>query len=123
MTLVDIHGRLGNAALLYTVIMALWAFWRFFRRQGVDSNYWGAVVIAEALYLIQGGFGAFLFFSGIGVLSGRTIHILYGVVSVLVIPAIFFFTKGEEQRRPMLVYGAGFLFLAGIILRGIATAG
>jgi len=123
MTLVDIHGSLGNTALFYTIIMALWAFWRFFRRQGLDSNYWGAVVIAESLYLIQGAFGAFLFFSGIGVLSGRTIHILYGVVSALVIPAIFFFTRGEEQRRPMLVYGAGFLFLVGVILRGMATAG
>jgi hypothetical protein len=123
MSLVEIHGRLGTAALYFTLIMALWGLWRFFRRQGLDSNYWGAVVIAEILYLIQGGLGAFLFFSGMGNLTGRTIHILYGVVSVLVIPAIFVFTRGEETRRPMLAYGAGFLFLVGILLRGITTAG
>lgn len=123
MSLIEIHGRLGHTALYFTVIMALWGFWRFFRRQGLDSGYWGATVIAEILYLTQGGLGAFLYFSGLGNLTGRTIHILYGVVSVLVIPAIFVFTRGEESRRPMLAYGAGFLFLVGILLRGIVTSG
>jgi hypothetical protein len=123
MSLVEIHGRLGNAALLFTIIMAVWGLWRYFRRQGLDSSYWGAVVIVEVLYLVQGALGAFLFFSGIGNLTGRTIHILYGVVSVLVVPAIFVFTRGEETRRPMLVYGVGFLFLIGIFLRGITTSG
>lgn len=123
MSLVDIHGRLGNTALYFALIMAVWGLWRYFRRQGVDSNYWGAVVIAEVLYLIQGALGAFLFFSGAGNLTGRYIHILYGVVSVLVLPAIFVFTRGEETRRPMLVYGVGFLFLAGILVRSVVTAG
>jgi hypothetical protein len=123
LTLVEIHGRLGNTALFYTLVMAVWGLWRFFRRQGLDSSYWGAVVIAEFLYLIQGSLGAFIFFTGIGNLVGRYIHILYGVVSVLILPGIFAFTRGEQGRRPMLVYGVGFLFLAGIILRGISTSG
>lgn len=122
MSLVEIHGRLGFTALYLTIIMALWGFWRFFRRQGVGGSYWGAAVVAQILYLIQGGLGAFLFFSGLGNLTGRSIHILYGVVSVLVIPAVFFFTHGEASRRSMLAYGAGFLFLAGILLRGIVTS-
>ena len=123
MSLVEIHGRLVNTALYFTIAMAVWAFWRFFRRQGVDSNYWGAVVVIQILYLVQGAFGTFLYFSGIGNLTGRSMHILYGIVSVLVIPAIFIFTRGEESRRPMLAYGAGFLFLTGILLRSIVTAG
>jgi hypothetical protein len=123
MTLVDIHGRLANTALFYTIILAIWGLWRFFRRQGVAGNYWGALVIAEVLYAVQAGLGAFLFFSGTGNLVGRYIHILYGVVSLIVIPAIFFFTHGNEHRRAMLIYGVGLLFLMGIILRAIATAG
>jgi len=122
MTLVDIHSRLGNTALLYTIIMAAWGLWRYLRRQGVDSNYWGALVVAEVLYLIQAGLGAYLYFSGIGQL-GRGVHILYGVVSVLVLPGVFMYTRGNEERRAVLVYGAGFLFLVGIVLRAIATAG
>ena len=123
MTLIVFHDRLASTTLFYTIIMAIWGFWRFYRRQGVESSYWGALVIAEIIYLAQAGLGAYLFFSGIGVLTRGYIHILYGVVSVLVLPAIFFFTRGDEQRRAMLIYGAGFLFLVGIILRGIATAG
>ena len=123
MSLADIHGRLGYTALFFTLIMALWGLWRFFRRQGVDSSYWGALVIAEILYIAQAGLGAFLFFSGIGVLTGGYIHILYGVVSILVIPAVFFFTRGDELRRAMLIYGIGLLFLVGVLIRSISTGG
>lgn len=122
MSVIEIHSRLGNTALFYTVVMAAWGLWRYFRRQPVDSNYWGALVIAEVLYLAQAGLGAYLYFSGIGVLE-RGVHILYGVVSVLVLPGIFAFTRGQEERRSMLIYGTGFLFLVGIVLRAIGTAG
>ena len=77
MSLIEIHSRLGNTALFYTIVMAAWGLWRYIRKQNVDSSYWGALVIAEVLYLAQGGLGAYLFLSGIGVLQ-RSIHILYG---------------------------------------------
>ncbi len=123
MTLIDVHGRLANTALIYTAIMALWGLWRYFRRQGVDGSYWGALVIAEILYVAQAALGAYLYFSGLGNLAGRGIHILYGVVAILVIPMMFVFTRGDETRRAVLVYGAGFLFLIGILIRAMATAG
>ena len=123
MSLIEIHGRLANTALLYTGILALWGLWRFFRRQGVDSSYWGAVMIAEILYLAQAGLGAFIYFTGIGNLAGRSMHILYGVVSVLVIPGIFFYTRGDEQRRVILIYAIGLLFTIGILLRAMSTVG
>jgi hypothetical protein len=123
MTLIDVHGRLANTALIYTIIMALWGFWRYYRKQNVDGSYWGALVIAEILYIVQSSLGAYLYFSGQGSLAGRGIHILYGVVAVLVLPALFAFTRGDDQRRSMLVYGAGFLFMIGILIRSFATAG
>jgi hypothetical protein len=45
------------------------------------------------------------------------------VDSVLVLPGIFAFRRGQAERRSVLVYGAGFLFLAGIVLRAITTSG
>jgi hypothetical protein len=122
MSLIDIHSRLGNTALYYMIIMALWGGWRYFRRQGVDSSYWGAMVIAEILFFAQGSLGAYLYLSGIGQLAGHTIHILYGVVSLLVLPAVYMYTRGDEQRRASLVYSVSFLFLIGIVLRAITTA-
>jgi hypothetical protein len=121
--LIEIHGGLANTALYYTLVMAAWGLWRFFRRQGVDSSYWAALVIAEILYLVQGALGAFLFFSGTGHLGNPFMHILYGVVAALTAPALFMFTRGDETRRVMLVYGVGFLFLTGILLRSMATSG
>ena len=120
--LTEIHGSLADTALYYTIAMAAWGLWRFFRRQGVDGSYWAALAIAEILYLVQGALGAFLFFSGIGQLEGGFMHILYGVVAVLVVPALFMYTRGDETRRVSLVYGVGFLFMIGILLRSMATS-
>lgn len=121
MSLIEIHSRLANTAMFYIIILAAWGFWRYFRRQGMDSSYWGALVIGEVLLVLQAGLGAYLWLSGTGQLGGRSIHILYGVISVLVIPGAYLYTHGDEQRRALLIYGVGLLFLIGIVLRAIST--
>ena len=121
MSIVEIHGRLGNTALIYTEVLAVWALWRFFRRQGVDSNYWGALIIAELLYLVQAGLGIFIYLSGAGHLDRPFIHILYGIVIALVIPVVFAFTRGDDRYRVSLVYGAALLFQVGVIIRSQFT--
>jgi hypothetical protein len=120
MSLGEIHGRLGFTALYFIAILAIWALWRFFRKEGVNSNYWGALAIAEILVLLQGALGAYLWLSGLR--PGRGVHILYGIVAALIIPGIYLFTKGDEDRRVMLIYGVGLLIMVGIILRGVMTA-
>ena len=122
MSLIAFHGSLGDTAMYYTIILALWGIWRYLRKQGMDSGYWGALVIAEILYILQATLGAFLWISRIGNLTGHAIHILYGVVSVLVLPSVFVYTHGDDRRRASLIYGLFFLFLIGIILRAITTA-
>jgi hypothetical protein len=123
MPLSEVHGRLAVTAILYTAILAIWAFFRFFRRQGVESNYWGALVIAEILYIVQGALGAYLYLTNAGRPVGGGMHILYGVVAVLCVPAAFAFTRGSDERRTSLVYGAVLLFMVGILFRSIATGG
>ena len=117
MTVFEIHGRLGNTALLYTIILAIWALWRFFRRQGIDSNFWGALVIAEALLVVQGGLGGYIYLSGLSHLSRQFMHMLYGIVGLLIIPVVFSFTRGDDRHRVMLVYGIALLGQVAIILR------
>lgn len=119
MSLAEIHGRLANTALYYFLILAAWGLWRFFRKQGPDSNYWGALVIAEILILIQGLLGGYLWLTGERPAQG--IHLLYGAVAVLVIPGVYAYTKGGEGRRVILVYGVALLFAVGIALRAIGT--
>jgi CDP-diglyceride synthetase len=123
MSLSEVHGRLAITAILFTAILAIWAFYRFFRRQGLDSSYWGALVIAEILYIAQGILGAYLYLTNAGRPVGGGMHILYGVVAVLCIPTAFAFTRGSDERRTMLVYGAMLLFMVGILFRSMATGG
>jgi hypothetical protein len=121
MPLTEIHSRLANTLLLYIIAMAVWGLWRFLRRQGVDGSYWGALAIAEILIVVQGLMGAYLWFINTLRPERGGIHILYGVVSALAIPAVYVFTKGGDQRRDMLVYAAVLLFTIGLVLRAIST--
>lgn len=122
MTVTLIHDRLSLSALMYMILLGVWGFWRYFRKQGLEGSFWGALVIAEILVLAQGLIGGYLWIIGLRPDRG-TVHILYGVASVLVVPGVFAFTKGGSDRRAMLIYAIALLFLAGLILRGIATGG
>ena len=117
-----IHGRLANTVLLYVLVLGIWGFWRYFRKQGLDSSFWGALVIAEILILVQGILGIVLLFMGLSPERGF-VHILYGIVSAIGLPAVYVFTKGQDERRDMLVYGAVLLFLFAIAIRAMATGG
>jgi hypothetical protein len=120
MTLAVVHGRLANTALLFMLFMGLWGLWRYFHKEGLNANFWGALVIGEILILIQGLLGAYLYLTGLR--PERSLHILYGIASALTIPGVYAFTKGADDRRTMLIYSVALLFLVGLIIRGITTA-
>ena len=115
-----IHERLSITISAYFLVMGIWGLWRFFRKQGVDSSYWGALLIAEVLTLVQGGLGAYLWLIGLRPDRGW-FHILYGIVAAICIPGVYAYTKGTDDRRTILVYASVLLFAFGIALRAIAT--
>ena len=115
-----IHSRLAMTVLYYCSALALWGLWRFFRRQGIDSNYWGALAIGEVLLIAQGVLGVILLL-GAGASPGRSIHILYGAIGALTIPAVYVYTKGGDQRRDMLIYAVVMLFQVAILVRALMT--
>jgi heme A synthase len=124
MDLTFIHGRLATTALIFIAVLALWGFWRYVRKMGLDANYFGAVVIGELVILAQGALGAFMWLSGLRPGQGG-MHILYGIVAALAIPAVYAYTKEKslEPRREALLYAAVLLFLAGILFRAVQTGG
>jgi hypothetical protein len=122
MTLVLVHDRLANTAILYVILMALWSFWRFFRKQKVDSNYSGALAIAEFIILAQAVLGLVIALTGgYARLERPPMHLLYGAVSLLAIPALFLYTRANDRYQVMLVYGVTLVFLAFIIWRLMVT--
>ena len=120
MTLSEVHARLANAALLFFVAVSIWGYWRFFRKQSIDSGYWGALAIGEALLLVQSALGLYLFLTGLR--PDRGVHILYGVVVLMVIPGVYMYTRGRDDRPEGLIYATLTLITAGLVLRAITTA-
>ncbi len=121
MSFTDVHARLANTVLYYAVALAVWSWWRFARRQGISPSYWGALAVFELLLMAQGGLGAYLWLSGLR--PERTVHVLYGVVSMLMIPGVYAYTHGREERSETLIHAAATLVLIGLILRAVVTAG
>jgi uncharacterized protein YybS (DUF2232 family) len=120
MSLPLIHGGLATACLIYSLILAGYSFWRYFRGQGIDSAMWGVLVVGEVLYLSQGVLGGLLLAQGLR--TARTwIHILYGIVMVITVPGTYALTRGRDSRREAAIYGVIGLFLAGIALRAMTT--
>jgi len=118
--LVNIHDRLGTTSLLYFLILSLWGYWRFFRRQGIDSAYWGALAIAEFLVVAEAILGGYLWISGYR--PARSLHVLYGALIPIMIPAAYLYTKGRGARAEILVYGTATIITVGLIVRAIYTA-
>ncbi len=120
--LVTIHDRLANTAILFIIILALWSFWKFFRKQSIDPSYSGALIIGEILILAQSALGLIIAISGrLTSLQRPSMHILYGVVSALVIPALFVYTKADKRYQVLLVYTISLIFLAFIVWRLMET--
>ena len=115
-----IHARLANTVQYYVIAMMLWGLWRYWRKETFSSSYWGSVIIAAALILGQGLLGSYLWLRG-GRPAQDVMHILYGLVGVLALPATFVYSKGRDDRRTTLVYALVFMALIGIFLRAVYT--
>jgi hypothetical protein len=120
MTLTMVHASLANTSLLFAVIAGVWGIALRLRHRGIDGNYWGILAVGELLFLGQGLLGAYLWFSGAR--PGRMgIHILYGVVLIIGLPAYYAITKGRDDENAALAFGVLCLFLAAISLRAAVT--
>lgn len=117
-----IHERLATTALFYFLIVSLWGYYRFFRKLGIDSTYWGMLAIAEILVLGEALLGAYLWLTGHQPARGW-LHVLYGSLIPAMIPLAYVYTKGKTERRDMLIYGTVTIITVGLIIRAMATAG
>lgn len=119
MPLVAIHARLANTAVLFALVVGLWALWNYLRRQGLSPSYWGTLVIGELLLAAQAVIGVLMYFQGGR--PPRIVHYLYGVLVLMVWPGVYAYTEGRDTRREALIYGVASLFLFGLTLRASGT--
>ncbi|MGH2521951.1 MAG: hypothetical protein ACRDH2_05550, partial [Anaerolineales bacterium] len=115
---------LANASVIFSLLLAGYAFWRFLRGEGVGGSLWGVIVVGELLYIAQAIVG-FSLFAVAPVRSGgwRWVHVLYGIVMLISLPGAYAYLRGKDTRREALIYGLLGLFLTGVALRAMGTAG
>ncbi len=121
----EVHARIGNAALWFMLIAGVWGVYRGLRKQPVDGNYFGVLVVGELLLAAQFLLGLYLWFGlNLHVALGRPfMHFFYGVLTLIALPAFYAFTQGRaEGSKEQLLYGIFTLFLAGLIWRATFTA-
>lgn len=121
----ELHARLGTTSLLYFAVISVWGYFRFFRKQGVDSSFWGVLAIAEVLVVAQALLGGYLWLAGarLPVPGERQyLHILYGALIPVMIPAAYLYTRGRSSRAEILVYATTTIITAGLIIRASYTA-
>ncbi|NUQ38311.1 MAG: hypothetical protein HUU23_11050 [Caldilineales bacterium] len=120
----QIHARLGVAALLFLLVAGVWGLLRWRRHLSVDAGYFGVLVVGELLLLGQALLGAYMLLQGQGaVLERPGMHVLYGVLPVLALPAVYAFTQGRtESPREQGLYGFVCLFMAALVWRASVTS-
>ncbi len=124
MPLTVIHDRLADTSSLFIAALAIWALFLRFRSRPLDSNWSGAAVIAELLLIAQFSIGVLLYFRGLDVVLPRPfMHILYGVVAIITIPASYaYFGNVEDENVKTLAMAFVYLFLWGIVQRAGSVA-
>lgn len=124
MGLFEIHAGLANTAVMFIAALGIWALFLRFRSRPLDSTWFGAAMIGELLIIAQGALGGILYLQGMGAALPRPfMHILYGVVAVICLPAAqSYFGNLEDENVKTLAMAATCAFLWGILLRASFVA-
>jgi hypothetical protein len=115
-----LHSRLQltiSGVLVALIIWGLLSAWR----GRVGQGYLAAIWVAELLLVAQALLGLALLVAG-GQPARVALHIIYGVVAVVCLPAALAYNRGRATRWEALVFAAACLFLLGVVIRAFETA-
>ena len=124
MPLTEIHANLANTAVLFIAALGIWALVLRFTNRPLDSAWFGAAMLGELLIVIEAALGGILYLQGLNTALHRPfMHILYGVVALITLPAAqSFFGSLEDEKVKTLAMAAACFFLWGILLRASYVA-
>jgi FtsH-binding integral membrane protein len=121
MDLTALHTVVGRAFIIFSLLVALLALYKYLRKEPLGGDFWGAVVIGEGVAVAQLIIGIILLIMGRS--PARVIHFLYGALVVLAWPATFGYTRTQESGREALTWALVSAFLFGLALRAFGTGG
>ncbi len=116
----ELHTVLSRTSVLFFAALGIWGLYRAFRGRQVNSSYLAALVLGEAVFALQAIFGLILIIAGGR--PDRMIHLLYGAVALIALPALFAYMKGDDSNQAQWYYGILTILLVGIAFRAIGTS-
>jgi hypothetical protein len=124
MGVVQIHDGLANTAVLFVAALGIWALVLRLRSRPLDSAWSGAAMIGEVVIVVEAALGGVLYLQGLSSSLPRPfLHILYGVVALICLPAAqSYFGNLEDENVKTLAMAATCAFLWGILLRASFVA-
>ncbi len=114
-----LHDRLAVSVLLFMFIAGFWGLLSYIRGGTLSGSLAGTFLIGQGLVVVQVLAGL-----GLVILGGRpvtSVHYLYGVTAVLVLPFVWSYVRERDQRQGLLFYSLIALFVAGLAVRGMTT--
>ncbi len=113
------HDRLATTVMLFMFAVGLWGLFSFSRGDILSGSIQGALAIGQVLVMIQAGLGAVLFADGFRAVT--SVHYLYGITAVIVLPFVWSYLRERHPRQALLFYSLVALFVAGLAIRGMTT--
>jgi CDP-diglyceride synthetase len=113
------HDRMATTVLLFMAAVGFWGMFSFARGQSLSGSLAGTLAIGQVLIVFQGLLGAVLYFDGLR--PATSVHYLYGLTAVVVMPFIWSYAKERHPRQSLLFYSLAALFIAGLAVRGMTT--
>jgi len=114
-----LHDRLSITVMLFMAAIGLWGLVSYLRGHAVTSSFAGSLLIGEILIVVQVIAGVAIL--GAGARPPTTVHYLYGITAILVLPFAWSFFRDRSQRQALLIYSLIALFIVGLAMRGVAT--
>ncbi|MXZ24832.1 MAG: hypothetical protein F4Y80_08165 [Caldilineaceae bacterium SB0665_bin_21] len=124
MTPLEVHEGLSRACLILTAVTGLWALWSGIRNQALSGSWMGTALVCELLLLAQFLVGGWLWFFTEGWYLPRPyLHVLYGIVVVISLPAAWgWLSRQQEERARSFGMAGGCVFIVFALLRAIQVA-
>jgi hypothetical protein len=117
----EIHRVISNTIWMFYLAIAIWGIYRAIRGMSVDGSYFGAIAVIQIVVLLQVILGGVLYFDG-GRPGRELVHYLYGAFSVVFLPGLFAYLRGDDSNSAQWIYALASLFMFGVTLRIIGTA-
>ena len=105
--------------MLFMFAVGLWGLLAFARGEVLTGSIQGALAIGQVLIMIQAGLGVVLVADGIRAMT--SVHYLYGITAVMVLPFVWSYLRDRHPRQALLFYSLVALFIAGLAIRGMTT--